>query len=206
MRRVVAHMRHTIPGSSQGPAGLAVVAVDNAQVVAPAVVSLAASCANEGRQVVVADLSSDASVARLLGIKDPGVNTASIDGSKLLVMVPERDDAAPIGPIHSSTSPPTGSGQASETLVAACASADLMLTLVTLDPAFGGDHLATWTTDVVTMVTAGQSSATRIHAVSEMIRLAGTRLVSVVLTGADKTDESLGVPRTPDKPTQVELS
>lgn len=207
MRRVVAHMRHAVPGSSRGPAGLAVVAVDNAQVVAPAIVSLAASYANEGRQVVVADLSSDASVARLLGIKDAGVNAASIDGSKLLVVVPERDDVAPIGPMQSSTSLPTGSGQASETLVAASASADLMLTLVTLDPAFGGDHLATWTTDVVTMVTAGQSSATRVQAVSEMIRLAGTRLVSVVLTGADKSDESLGVPRTPDNATmQVELS
>ena len=37
--------------------GLAVVAVDNAEVVAPAVVSLAASSASQGKQVVVADLS-----------------------------------------------------------------------------------------------------------------------------------------------------
>jgi hypothetical protein len=32
----------------------------------------------------------------------------------------------------------------------------------------------------------------RLHAVGEMIRLAGTRLTSAVLLGADKTDESLG--------------
>jgi hypothetical protein len=32
-----------------------------------------------------------------------------------------------------------------------------------------------------------------------MIRLAGTQLASVVLIGADKTDESLGVPRALDE-------
>jgi hypothetical protein len=47
------------------------------------------------------------------------------------------------------------------------------------------------------MVTAGQSSWTKINAVGEMIRLAGMRLVSAVLVGADKTDESLGVAQTP---------
>ncbi len=42
------------------------------------------------------------------------------------------------------------------------------------------------------MVTAGQSSWTKIHAVGEMIRLAGTPPVSAVLIEADKGDESLG--------------
>ena len=38
----------------------------------------------------------------------------------------------------------------------------------------------------------------------EMLRLAGTRLNSVVLTGADKSDESLGVVvNTPDQSVQV---
>jgi hypothetical protein len=48
------------------------------------------------------------------------------------------------------------------------------------------------------MVTAGQSSEERIRGVREMIRLAGTRLDSVVLVGADKSDQSLGVSSTPD--------
>jgi hypothetical protein len=43
------------------------------------------------------------------------------------------------------------------------------------------------------MVSAGGSSAERIHGVGEMIRLAGTRLDSIVLVGADKSDESLGL-------------
>ena len=205
MGLVVAHLRRLVPGGSRHPAGLAIVAVDNERVVAPAVVSLATSCASEGGQVVLADLSGDASAARLLGVKGPGISPVSVNGVELLVAVPDKDDVAPNGPLGTSTSLPAGSKQASEPLVTACASADLLLTLAILDPAFGGDHLATWATDVVTVVTAGQSSATRIHAVGEMIRLAGARLVSVVLTGADKGDESLGVPTAPDQSTQVKL-
>ena len=74
----------------------------------------------------------------------------------------------------------------------ACASADLLLTLATVDPSLGAEHLATWAGRAVVLVTAGRSSWTRIHAVGEMIRLAGISLVSAVLVGADKTDESLG--------------
>jgi hypothetical protein len=77
-------------------------------------------------------------------------------------------------------------------LVTACSSADLLLTLAALDPAFGGDHLGTWATNAVAVVTAGRSSAEMIHSVGEMIRLAAVRLDSVVLIGADKRDDSLG--------------
>jgi hypothetical protein len=49
------------------------------------------------------------------------------------------------------------------------------------------------------MLTAGGSSVEKVHSVGEMIRLAGTRLDSVVLIGADKNDESLGVPDSVDQ-------
>jgi hypothetical protein len=65
--------------------------------------------------------------------------------------------------------------------------------LAALDPSLASDHLQTWARDAVVVVTAGRSSWTKIHAVGELIRLAGTRLVCAVLVGADKTDESLGV-------------
>jgi hypothetical protein len=82
--------------------------------------------------------------------------------------------------------------QANAALVTACSAADLLLTLATLDPAFGGDHLGTWTANAVAVVTAGESSVEKVYSVGEMLRLAGTRLDSVVLIGADKTDETLG--------------
>jgi hypothetical protein len=68
-----------------------------------------------------------------------------------------------------------------------------MFTLVTLDPSMGAEYLATWASDAVVVVTAGQSSATRIHAVGELIRRSGTQLISAVLVGSDKSDETLGM-------------
>ena len=46
------------------------------------------------------------------------------------------------------------------------------------------------------MVTAGRSTATRIHTVGEMIRLSGARLASVVVMDVDEADESLGATTT----------
>jgi capsular polysaccharide biosynthesis protein len=202
MRRVVMHLRSIVPESSRGPAGLAVVAVDNAQVVARVVTSLAVSYASQGKQVVVADLSDGSHAARLLGAKGAGVRVVSHNGVPLVVAIPDRDYVAPIGPLHGRMSP-AEPAQADEALDAACASADLLLTLATLDPAFGGDHLATWATDMVAVVTAGRSSAARIQGVGELMRLTGMRTASVVLIGADKRDESLGVTRTLEEPTSA---
>ena len=82
----------------------------------------------------------------------------SHNGVHLVVAVPDSDDVAPIGPLRGGTSP-AEPAQADEALVAACASADLLLTMTSLDPAFGADHLATLATDVIAVVTAGESSA-----------------------------------------------
>lgn len=192
MKRVVMFLRGAVPGSSRGPASLAIVAVDDAQVVARAVASLAASCAaEENKQVVVADLSGGAYLARLLGVSHPGIHNVSQNGAHLVLVLPEPEDVAPVGPVPSGASPAVPA-QASAALLTACSSAELLLTLATLDPAFGGDHLGTWATNAVAVVTAGESSAEKVHGVGEMIRLAGTRLDSAVLLGADKSDESMG--------------
>ena len=203
MKRVVIYLRGAVPGSSRGPASLAVVAVDDAQVVARAFASLAASCAAEGKQVVVADLSDGAYLAGLLRVSDPGIHNASRDGANLVLVRPKPEDVAPVGPVPGGASPAVPA-QADPALVTACSSADLLLTFATLDPAFGGDHLGTWATSVVIVVTAGESSAEKVYSVGEMIRRSGTRLDSVVLIGADKTDESLGVPDSADQSVLVE--
>ena len=190
------------PGSSRGPASFAVVAVDDTQTAAQAVASLAVSYASENKQVIVADLSSDAGLARRLGVRDSGIHRVSQGGASLVVVLPERGEVAPVGPVPFGASPAVPA-PADEALVAACSSADLLLILATLDPAFGGDYLGTWATNAVAVVTAGECSAEKIHAVGEMVRLAGTRLDSVVLIGADKNDESLGIMPPADEPALV---
>ena len=191
MKRIVSYLRGAVPGSSRGPASLAIVAVDDAQVVAQAFVSLAVSYASEGKQVAVADLSCGAHLAHLLKIRNPGLHTVSQNGANLTLVLPQPEDVAPVGPVAGGASPAV-TAKADPALVTACSSADLLLTFATLDPAFGGDHLGTWATTVVVVVTAGESSAERVHSVGEMIRLAGTRLDSIVLIGADNSDESFG--------------
>ena len=178
-------------------AALAVVPVDEVQVPASSLVSLALSCAREGQQVVVVDLCDGSPAARLLGAQEPGIQDVSVHDTRLTVAVPGPDDVLPVGPLH------RGSALAQRTsfteeVAATSASANLLLTLATLDPSLGGDHLATWATDAVAVVTAGRSSWTKVHGVAELIRLSGTRLVSAVLVGADKTDETLGTMLTPE--------
>ena len=189
--RVAAHLGRAIWENDRGIDVLAVVAVDDPEAAALPLVSLATTCARQGKRVVLADLSIGAPAARLLGAASPGVSTVDAQDARLAVAIPERDDVAPSGPLgrvsawdqHSSFS---------QAVAAACGSADLLLTLVSIDPSAGGEYLRTWAADAVVIVTAGRSTWTKINAVGEMVRLSGTRLVSAVLVGADRTDESLG--------------
>ena len=202
LSRVSTHLQSVVPRGAQRPAGLAVVAVDNAPVVARAVAALATSYASHGNEVITADLSSGAYLAHLLGVKGPGVHPVSHNGVNFTLAVPEHDDFAPVGPRPLATSSAV-SIHTGDALIASSVSADLLLTLVTLDPALGGDYLATWATSAVVVVSAGKSSAVKIHSVGEMIRHVGLRLDSVVLIGADKSDESLGLTPRPDEQVDV---
>jgi hypothetical protein len=196
VRRIVAYLDSAIPARSRDVTALAVIPVDDPQVAALSLVSLAKACAERGMRVVVADLASGAPAGGLLGVKKPGVDMAIVSSARLVIAIPEPDDVAPVGPLDRRS--PRARGPLYEAIAAACATPDLLLTLSPLDPAVGGEHLATWATDAVAVITAGRSSWTRIHAVSEIARLVGTRLGSAVVVGADETDESLGVPYPPE--------
>ena len=200
VQRIVKYLGYAVMPDSQGTAGLAVVPSDDPQVAALSLVSLAVSCAQEGFKVVVADLCSDSPAGRLLGATDPGVHAVDMDGAGLLVAIPDPDDVTPVGPLHRRSRQAEADGP----LSAACASADLLLTLAILDPSVGGEYLRGWARGAVVVVTAGQSSAERVYGVGEMIRLSGTELISAVLVGADKTDESVGVTAPSDSPVPAE--
>ena len=194
VERIAAHLGRVVPGSSRGVAGLAVVPVDDLQVPARSLVSLAVSCATEGKRVVVADLCRGVPAGRLLGATDPGIREVIAYDARLVVVVPGRDDVVPVGPLDRGLASAQRS-EFTEEVATACASADLLLTLATVDPLLGAEHLATWAAYAVAVVTAGRSSWEKIHGVAELVRLSGMRLVSAVLVGADKTDESLGLIR-----------
>jgi capsular polysaccharide biosynthesis protein len=188
LSRVVDHLGSAASPSPGGFASLAVVPVETMEVAASCLASLAALSAQRGLRVVLADLYSGAPAARILGVSDPGISEVTVEGSPLVVMVPNPEDAMPAGPLERPSH-----GGAAEQARAACESADLVLTFAELDPALGGDYLADWATSVVAVITAGRSSAERIRAVGQMVRLAGITQLSAVLLRADWDDETIGV-------------
>jgi capsular polysaccharide biosynthesis protein len=202
LRRIALHLRNAVPPKKQrGAAALAVVALDNAATIAPAVATMVETSAKQGMQVVVADLTKGAPVARFLGAEGVGVRPVRVGSSTVVAVIPDPDDIVPGGPLRqpgtalagvpavaSVVSPP------SDVLLTAYRSADLLLTIAELDPAFGADHLATWASDAVAVITAGHTRAGRAYAIGEMLKLSGVQVVSCVVIGADKTDESLGLP------------
>jgi capsular polysaccharide biosynthesis protein len=191
VQRIAAHLDRAVPDNPRRAAALAVVPVDDSRVAALSLVALAVSRVEQGEQVVLADLADGAPAARLLGFGERGVGKVDGHDDRLIIAVPEGDGALPpAGPFRR---PQAKRSSFVNAVFAACAQADVVLTLATLDPSLGGDHLATWATNAVAVITAGRSSWTRISAFGEMIRLSGTHLVSAVLIGADDTDESLGV-------------
>jgi capsular polysaccharide biosynthesis protein len=191
--RLVAYLGEAAARSRRGLASLAAVPVDEVELVAICLTSLAISCAQQGLRVVLADLCDGAPAARLLRVREVGVQDVRVEDARLIVAVPGGNVIYAAGPLGSSSH----GADADDEVAAACSSADLLLTLAALDPSVGGDYLAGWTSSVVAFVTAGRSSAERINSVGEMIRLARIPRVSAVLVGADKTDETLGTKHVP---------
>jgi capsular polysaccharide biosynthesis protein len=190
IRRITGFLRRMLPGELQD-ASLALITVGEPDVAALALAGLAQQCAEQGTAVIVADLCPGRPAGRLLGNRHPGLHEVTLGGARLTLFVPDRDDAVPVGPLPL---PDTAalSGGPSQELAAAWSAAGLILTLATLDPMLGAEHIASWAGTTIAVVGAGESSSTRIHATAEMLRVAGPPLTAAVLVGADKTDESIG--------------
>ena len=192
--RIAAYLRNTALRQTGEPATLAVVAVDNAREIAPAVVALTERCAQEGFKIVVADLVKGAPVARRLGADGTGVQPVRVGGGSIVVFTPEDAYQVPSGPLR----PAGGAGVGplaeppAEAVESVAKKARILVTVAELDPAIGAEHLSTWASQAVAVFTAGRTRATRAYAVGEMLRGSGIRAVSGVITSADKSDESLG--------------
>ncbi|MET9274978.1 hypothetical protein [Kribbella sp. NPDC003557] len=191
---LVQHLDHRIAWSERPPT-LAVVGIDDLRTCALAVAALAVSLAEDGKRVLVADLTESGRLARMLGVKVPGTQESrfSEPGRRIEVHLP--DPAA--GPAEGAylrlgdNKRPAGSGDVA--LDASWEVADLVLSLADLTPELGADHLATWSSHAAVVVTAGRSTTTAIQATGEMLRLAGLEIDTAIVLRPDRTDESVGV-------------
>jgi hypothetical protein len=71
--------------------------------------------------------------------------------------------------------------------------ADVILTLATVDPALGAEHISTSVSDVVVMIRAGAASVVRIDAVGQLLRQALIGVRSAILIDADPDDHTSGL-------------
>jgi hypothetical protein len=70
---------------------------------------------------------------------------------------------------------------------------DAVLVLATVNPAFGANHIASWATESVVMISAGAASGARISATAQMLENGGVKVDSAILVGADRNDETAGI-------------
>lgn len=192
---IVQHLDRRIVWGERPIPAITVVSVDDVRTCALAVASLAVSLAEDGRHVLVADLSAGGNLARMLGVKEPGTHESKFSEAGRRIDVHLAAPAA--GPAEGAylrigdTGRPAGGKDVA--LDAAWEAADIVLSLATLTPAVGADHLATWASRAAVFVTAGQSTAAKVQATGEMLRLAGLEIGTAVVLRPDRTDESVGV-------------
>ncbi|MQA82463.1 MAG: hypothetical protein GEV10_29050 [Streptosporangiales bacterium] len=189
--RTVRHLGRQVSSSPAIPATLGIVAVDDVTACTSVVRALTASFAADGENVLVADLTRSGVLAKGFDVTVPGTVTsenADDTSGSVAVHLPDEGAGPPLGRLD-----PTLLSDDAD-LEAAWTDADVVLVLAELSPALGGDHLASWCSDVVAVVTAGRSTATKLYAAGEMVRLAGVRLDSAIMLGTDSTDETIGLP------------
>lgn len=193
---IVQHLDQRIFWGERPTSALTVVAVDDDYTCSLAVASLAVSLAEDGRQVLVADLTRSGKLGRLLGVTTPGTHESrfSEPGRRIDVHLADPDAGPAEGAylrLRESSGRPGRSDNVA--LDASWEVADVVLSLADLTPELGADHLGTWSSHAAVVVTAGRSTATAIQATGEMVRLAGLEVDTAVVLNPDRTDESVGV-------------
>ena len=171
-RRLRAHLE-----SAGGP-GLVVAEVEASEACALAVAILAFALSSEGRRVAIVDMAHGRPVAALLDVKgrDKRVHNVTLEGQSVALIVAPEDPAE-----MNSEWVPKG--------------VDAVLTLASVDPALGAEHLAPWARKAVVVVDAGKASAARISATGALLRQAKMTVRSAILVGLDpEDDDSLGLP------------
>jgi hypothetical protein len=161
------------PGSALG-----VIALGAAEPGALAVGLLALDLSSEGHRVVLVDSADDRLLASVFGHTSQ-VGTTEAFQSLSLGSPPVTVIVAPDDPAQMAQKPPPDDAEA-------------VLVLATLDPAFGAEHLASWVTDAVMLLTATEVTVPQIEIAGEMLRDAGIFLRSVILLGSDSRDSSSG--------------
>jgi hypothetical protein len=193
-RTAAAVADHLSVGLSSGatPSPVAVVSIDSDQVAAAAILELGRQLSESGKRVLIADLTPKGALARGANAtaKAPSVIEGS-RGGRLTVAQPSHRERAS-GPLALRRDPDAPQPAWFESW----ADSDVLITFANVDPASGAEHLRTWSTQAIAIVTAGKSTGMKISSIANMLRLANVPLAYGVLLEADPRDDSLGIAST----------
>lgn len=175
MRQIERRLRDHLE-SSLTPA-LHIAEIGAAEPAAMVLITLAQSLAAEGKHVILLDAASSRPLTTILRINnaDAKQDTTSRNGGRIALRVAPADPAE-------------------MAFMDRPDDFDAILSLTTVDPLVGVEHLSRSVTDVVVMVRAGAVSALHIEAVAHLLRhgLIGVR--SAILLDSDPSDASAGLP------------
>lgn len=184
LERIVHHLRSALPADV--PA-LAVVSVNSLDASVLATCRLATVVDDpEVRRAVVVDFTGTGLASATLDV-DP-IGHAEPGGEPVLAATPAEKDAA-----QDHRVPPTHDPELLKWRAEPLFTHDVVIAVTALDPAVGAQHVREFAARAVAIVTAGRSTASALRANADMLRTAGIEVHSVVLVGADRYDDSLGV-------------
>lgn len=183
--RIVRHLRNSLSSGDSGKRALTLVSVNSDGAAALLVASLAAEMLKAKKKVLVVDMSGNSILARFFRMRGPETSEVPVKGldSTLWLTFHSLEPGNPLE-----------EGQLQSALEFR-RKADVVLTLVTVDPALGGWHLTEGAGPAVALVTAGRSSPTALRSAADMALAAGLQLGSTVLVGADPNDDTVGTRR-----------
>lgn len=168
--------------ASSGGMPVMIVAADDPEVPAAAVLAVARKLAEGGRRVVLVDVTEERVVSSQFGTTRPGRAPVRLRTSLTVTLV------SPPKPWEDVV------GRVSETDRNVFRRADAVFVVASFGPETGAWHLREWGSQAVVTVSSGTSTIQRIATLSELLEAAGIGVRTAVLLDSDPLDDSPGLP------------
>lgn len=181
--RLGGHLLGALGRVGPGRRALVLVSVDSDATAALALASTTLRLLEEGRSVLVVDLTRSNILARLTKVRPDVADRLPLVGTTSALWL-----STPPGQM-----PELQVTEASDIYRELAAQVDVVLALATVDPVIGANHLIELAPTAVVAATAGRATAVGLRSVAQLIAAAGLQLHSAVLVGADHADESAGL-------------
>lgn len=189
--------------ATSGPRqSVALAAIGNAGVAATVVGALATHLRRLGLSVFLVDLSPSAALVahmsstrrrrRLLFRKRSRAEGMAHGGADSAVFRPSVGPGLARGPREAAAGTLVDL-PSDDAWLGSWYAADVVLALAEVDPGLDAENLRSWVSQVVPLVTAGQSSPELLQTTAELVRAAALPMPFAMMVGCDDTDESLGL-------------